>query len=349
MQEKPASQKKPTINDVARLANVSKKTVSRVLNKSPLTTEVTRSRVEKVIRELGFVPNPQARALALRRNFFIVLFHDNPNAQTVLNFQKGVLDRIKTSDLALVVRPVDRHSPEMLDDIAHFLDQQRPLAALILPPISEDDRIAQLLRAKNIAYARIGSAQLDDVQHSVFSNDREAVKSACQELIGAGHKSIALIKGPSGFRSGAEREQGFREAMRDAGLAVEERFVVEGNYRLQSGYLAAQKLLDDDHPPTAIFASNDEMAAGALHAARERGINVPDDLSLVGFDDSPTASHLWPPLSTVRWPIMEMGRVAAQKVALPYLPDGDDADMDYARLSSEFIARKSVAPPKRDC
>ncbi|MFC4291533.1 LacI family DNA-binding transcriptional regulator [Sphingorhabdus arenilitoris] len=346
MAQNTASDKKPTINDVARLANVSKKTVSRVLNKSPLTTEVTRARVEKVIDELGFVPNPQARALALRRNFFIVLFHDNPNAQTVLNFQKGVLDRIKTSDLALVVRPVDRHSPDMLDDIAHFLDQQRPLAALVLPPISEDDRIAELLRAKNVEYARIGSAQLDDLPHSVFSNDREAVKAACSELIRAGHKAIALIKGPAGFRSAAEREQGFREAMAAAGLPVEEHFVVEGTYRLNSGYVAAQKLLAGDNPPTAIFASNDEMAAGALHAARERGINVPEDLSLVGFDDSPTASHLWPPLSTVRWPIMEMGRMAAQKVAQRYLPDGTDTDLDDAQLSSEFISRKSIAPPR---
>ena len=127
----------PTINDVARVAGVSKKTVSRVINRSPLLREATRAKVEKVIAELGYTPNPQARALALRRNFLIGLLHDNPNAQTVLNFQEGVLDAIRDTEFALVVRPVDRHSPAMLDDIRNFLEQQRLYGVLILPPISE--------------------------------------------------------------------------------------------------------------------------------------------------------------------------------------------------------------------
>src|ERR1043165_9957640 len=123
-----------TINDVARLAGVSKKTVSRVINSSPLLNEETRGRVEKVIRELGYVPNPQARALALRRNFLVGLIHDNPNAQMVLNMQQGILGALEATDFGVVARAVDRNSSMMLDDVRLFLERQRLFGVVLLPP-----------------------------------------------------------------------------------------------------------------------------------------------------------------------------------------------------------------------
>src|ERR1700712_5198949 len=129
----------PTINDVARIAGVSKKTVSRVINKSPLLNGDTRQRVEKVIAEIGYIPNPQARALALRRNYLIGLVHDNPNAQTVMNVQRGMLEALQGTEFELVVRPVDRGSATMLDDLRHFLERQRLFGVVLLPPISEND------------------------------------------------------------------------------------------------------------------------------------------------------------------------------------------------------------------
>ena len=134
----------PTINDVARLSGVSKKTVSRVINNSPLLNEETRRKVAEVIADLGYVPNPQARALALRRNFLIGLIHDNPNGQMVLGVQEGILEAIRETNYALVVRPVDRKSPRLLDDIRHFIERQQPYGVLILPPMSENDAIAEL-------------------------------------------------------------------------------------------------------------------------------------------------------------------------------------------------------------
>src|SRR3982750_4431081 len=122
--EKPGQ---PTINDVARISGVSKKTVSRVINRSPLLNDETREKVLKVIRELGYVPNPQARALALRTNFLIGLIHDNPNAQMVLNVQEGILEALQGTDFAMVVRPVDRNSAMMLEDVGYFLERQRLL------------------------------------------------------------------------------------------------------------------------------------------------------------------------------------------------------------------------------
>ncbi len=328
----------PTINDVARVAGVSKKTVSRVINRSPMLKPDTRQKVEAVIAELGYIPNPQARALALRRNFLLGLLHDNPNAQTVLNFQEGVLDAIRDTEFALVVRPVDRHSPDLLDDIRNFLEQQRLYGVMILPPISERDEIAEICRELRCGYVRMGSAELDEPMHLVQSNDREAVGVAVDHLVACGHRRIALITGPEGFRSAIERQAGFMEAMQRHDLAVPAELVVEGNYRFESGKAAAEQLLALDNPPTAIFACNDEMAIGALQLAQQRGLNVPEDLSLIGFDDTPIAAHIWPPLTTVRWPIRKMAEAAALKLIRP-----DDADSQPALFISDLMRRQSVA------
>ena len=334
------SNKTPTINDVARAAGVSKKTVSRVINRSALLKQDTRKKVEAVIAELGYVPNPQARALALRRNFLLGLLHDNPNAQTVLNFQEGVLDAIRDTEFALVVRPIDRHSPDMLEDIRDFLEKQRLFGIMVLPPVSENDDIAAICRELNCGYVRMGSAELDEPEHLVESNDREAVGWAVDHLVERGHRRIALIEGPEGFRSAFERRAGFLAAMKRHGLEVPADAMVQGTYRFNSGIAAANRLLDASPRPTAILASNDEMAAGALHAARQRNLNVPEDLSLIGFDDSPIAAHIWPPMTTVGWPIREMAKAAALKLIAP----GEAAAQPFKFLS-RLVQRDSVAPP----
>lgn len=333
--------KTPTINDVARLSGVSKKTVSRVINRSALLSEDTRTKVEAVIAQLGYVPNPQARALALRHNFLLGLLHDNPNAQTVLNFQEGVLDAIRDTEFALAVRPVDRHSPTMMDDIRRFLEQQRLYGVLILPPISENDALAQLCLEMGCGYVRMGSAMLDDEDHIVASNDREMVAEAVDHLVELGHRKIALIEGPDGFRSAFERREGFMAAMQAHGLAVPQEWRAQGTYRFESGIAATTRLLEAADRPTAIFASNDEMAAGAFHAARQRDLKVPDDLSIIGFDDSPIAAHIWPPMTTVGWPVREMGRAAALKLIAP-----DDPAAQAFRFPAKLVKRLSVAPPR---
>jgi len=330
----------PTINDVARIAGVSKKTVSRVINRSPLLHADTRARVERVIGELGYIPNPQARALALRRNFLIGLVHDNPNAQTVMNVQHGLLAGLHGSEFELVVRPVDRASPTMLDDLRHFLERQRLFGVLLMPPISEDDGVARLCAAIGCRYVRMGSAMLDVPAQMVASDDRIAVQAAAACLIEAGHRRIGFIGGPAGFRSAHERRAGFDAALAAAGLALSDDRVAEGGYTFESGLAAAERLLDARPRPTAIFAANDEMAAGVVHAARRRGLAIPADLSIIGFDDTPIAAHVWPPLTTVRWPSAAMAEAAARK-----LIDADD-EAQPCLFPAALIHRASVAPPK---
>lgn len=335
---------KPTINDVARLAEVSKKTVSRVINRSPLLNDETRERVEKVIRELGYVPNPQARALALRRNFLVGLIHDNPNAQMVLNMQQGILEALHGTDFEMVVRPVDRTSPMMLQDVRMFLERQRLFGVVLLPPISENDALADLCNELGCRYVRVGSAELDDASHMVASNDREVVREATEHLIQQGHRLIALIEGPDGFRSAQERRLGFEDALAGAGLALPRSLIARGNYTFETGVTAANRLFDLSPRPTAIFASNDEMAAGVVFAARERGITVPGQLSVIGFDDTPIAAHIWPPMTTVRWPIVSMARAAARKL-VGEIVGGEAAEPQPAVLPSVLVKRASVGPP----
>jgi LacI family transcriptional regulator len=339
----------PTINDVARVAGVSKKTVSRVINRSPLLNEDTRRRVEGVIGDLGYIPNPQARALALGRNFLIGLVHDNPNAQTVMNVQQGMLEALYDTEFEMVVRPLNRGSATMLQDLRHFLERQRLFGVLLMPPISENDAIAQICIDIGCRYVRMGSAELDIEDHMVASNDRDAVREATKYLIAEGHRRIGLIAGPHGFRSARERRLGFEDALRDAGIALPRSMIADGNYQFDSGLVAADRLLDLVPRPTAIFSCNDEMAAGVIHAACQRGLSVPRDLSVIGFDDTPIAAHMWPPLTTVRWPIATMARSAALKLIAGVTEQtSDDQVREPSLFRSTLIRRSSVAGPAAD-
>ncbi|MEG3147985.1 LacI family DNA-binding transcriptional regulator [Sphingomonas sp. RT2P30] len=336
----------PTINDVARIAGVSKKTVSRVINRSPLLNEETRRKVEEVIEGLSYIPNPQARGLALRRNFLIGLVHDNPNAQTVMNVQQGMLEALRGTEFEMVVRPVDRGSATMLDDLRHFLERQRLFGVLLMPPISENDSVAKLCADIGCRYVRMGSAPLDKPENMVTSNDREAVREATEHLIAQGHRRIGLVAGPHGFRSALERRLGFEDALAAAGIALPRSMVADGNYTFDSGLVAAERLLDVMPRPTAILSCNDEMAAGVIHAARQRGLDIPRDLSIIGFDDTPIAAHVWPPLTTVRWPIASMARSAALKLLSGIDGDeGEDKVEEPSVFLSTLIRRGSVAPP----
>lgn len=333
---------RPTINDVAAAANVSKKTVSRVINNSPLLSDKTREKVEAVIKELGFVPNLQARAFALRRNFIIAAIHDNPNAQFLVNVQQGVMEAIEGSEFGLMVQPFDRNSPAFEDDVRAFLERQRPHGVVLLPPLSSDESLVELCRESGTRYVRMSSIKNDEEAQLVSSNDREAVRQATEYLISKGHKRIGLIKGPVGFTSPQERRAGFEEALSAAGLSLPPELVRPGDYTFESGVLAAKELLSLDEPPTAIFACNDEMAIGAMITCRRSGLLIPDDVSIVGFDDTPLSSHVWPSLTTVRWPIGEMARLAAVKLIGPANAAADHPWL----LPSRLIERESVTPPK---
>ena len=332
-----------TINDVARLAKVSKKTISRVINNSPLLKQETRDRVLAIIEEVGYQPDPQARGLAFRRSFLIGLIYDNPNAQYVIDMQQGILDVIRGSGYELVVHPCSRQHPNFLSDIRKFVERQRLFGAVLPPRVSEDDGLVAMLEEIGCPYSRIAAVSLDLPGRMVVTHDRKGAAAAAIHLADLGHRVIGHISGPANFRSAHERHQGVIEGLAARGLELGADYYAEGGYTFDSGVQATQKLLATTPRPTAIFAGNDEMAAGVCRAAREAGLDIPRDLSVIGFDDSPMAGKVWPPLTTVRLPIREMGAIAARKL-LAQAPGAVPESRETA-VEPVLVVRQSTSAP----
>lgn len=337
------SGKRATINDVARVAEVSKKTVSRVINQSPFVREETRLRVQAVIDDLDFTPDPQARGLAFRRSFLIGMVYDQPSPTYIVNMQQGVLDALKGSGFELVVHPCSRNSPTLLEDIRGFIERQRLFGVIMPPSVSEDDSVIALLRELDCPYVRIASLALDDPQSMVVTNDWIGAAEAARHLADLGHRRIALVRGLASFRSSVVRGQGFIDALAERGITIPAAYDIQGAYTFESGVQAGQTLLSLPEPPTAIFTLNDDMALGVMQAARERGLELPRDLSVVGFDDLPMAAWVWPNLTSVRLPIRDMGRMAAEKL-LASTRGVDPAKMVQPEVRPALVVRNSAIP-----
>lgn len=339
-----AAGRRPTINDVARLARVSKKTVSRVINKSPSVKDDTRSKVEAVIKRYGYAPDPQARGLAFRKSFLIGLIYDNPNPQYVIDMQQGILNAVRGSGYELVVHPCDRRAPNFLTDVRNFVQRQKLFGVVLPPSVSEDERVAQLLTEVECPYVRIASVAFDAPECMLVTHDSEGAAEAARHLADAGHQRIAFISGPSTFKSSHERGRGFAGGLAERGLELRPEYRREGAYTFESGVACARDLLAMGSPPTAIFTGNDEMAAGVYKAARDAGLEIPRDLSVVGFDDSPLAERVWPPLTSVRLPIRDMGRIAAEKL-LERALDKKERTQDDGEVFPKLVERRSTASP----
>jgi LacI family transcriptional regulator len=214
------SRKRPTINDIARLANVSKKTVSRVINDSPFVREETREKISAIINELGFAPDPQARGLAFRRSFLIGMIYDNPTPQYVVNMQQGILDAMKGTSFELVIRPCNRQDPHFLHDMRAFVERQKLFGVVLPPSVSEDERLIGVLDDINCPYVRIASISLDSPERMVVTHDHIGGVEAARHLVKLGHTRIAHISGPSLFRSAHERRRGFAQGLAETGLKL---------------------------------------------------------------------------------------------------------------------------------
>lgn len=340
---KPPVPGKATINDIARLSGVSKKTVSRVINDSPLVKPDTRARVHALMREYGYAPDPQARGLAFRKSFLVGLVFDNPTAQYIVNMQYGVLDALRDTGYELVVHPCDSKSEGYIDGIRRFVQQQKLHGVILIPRVSEDQALADALRAIDCRYVRIASVPFDEPGRMLVTQDRLAGAEAAHYLESLGHRRIGLITGPRRYRSAIERGDGFLDALARRGIRLPPDAVYEGGYTFESGVAGAEQLLSRSDRPTAIFACNDEMAAGVYKAAQRMGISIPAELSVVGYDDSPLASQLWPALSTIRLPVRDVGRQAA---SLLLAPDAGNATSVLASVTPHLVTRDSCLPPQ---
>ncbi|WP_313493935.1 LacI family DNA-binding transcriptional regulator [Stenotrophomonas sp.] len=331
-----------TINDIARLSGVSKKTVSRIINNSPLVRKDTRDKVEALMREVGYTPDPLARGLAFRRSFLIGMVYDNPTAQYVVDMQNGALDALRGSSFELVVHPCDTRSPGYIEGVKRFVQQQKLHGVILVPRASEDQALADMLDEIGCRFTRIASLPLDETSQMVITHDRDGAAEAADYLLSLGHRDIALITGPTAYRSAHERTAGFLEALERRGIELPPARIIEAGYTFESGVAAAEKLLLGKQRPTAIFTGNDEMAAGVYKVAMRAGINIPRELSVVGYDDSPLASRLWPSLTSVRRNTRDTGRTAA---AMLIQPEGKNA-LPLASVRPHLIVRDSCQPPQ---
>ncbi|TFI57968.1 LacI family DNA-binding transcriptional regulator [Sphingomonas parva] len=335
-----------TIHDVARRAGVSSMTVSRVINGETRVRAATRTRVDAAIRELNFAPNPAARTLAGGSALRLGLVLSIPNAAYLSEFLVGALERCSQINAQLIVK---RYMPgEDLAAAADMLIDARLDGAILPPPVCDAEPLVARLRAAGIALIATGSMRPSNTLASIGIDDFAAARSMTRHLVRLGHRRIGFITGRPEHASSSLRLQGYRAAMEEAGLAVAPELVAAGTFTYHSGLDAAERLLGHMPMPSAIFASNDDMAAAAVAVAHRRGLDVPADLSVVGFDDTPLATTIWPELTTVRQPVSTMSEEAVTMLTelIREQRDGGGQEPPHRLLDFELIRRQSDAVPK---
>ncbi len=305
--------RRKTIIDVGRHAGVSTKTVSRVFNDAPHVSDAIRQRVLAAAAALNYHPNVMAQALVRRRSHMIGLVYENPSPSYVTELQMGVLHRLRDERYRLVVIPVESIA-DRAGEVVSLLRSAALDGVVLAPPASDNPRILDDLAAAGIRCARIAPTRLLDAGPSNIVDDVTAAREIAAHVIGLGHRDIAIIKGDPTHASSEARLLGYSQAFDAAGVVMRLDWIEQGLFTRESGQVAARSLLAGSRRPSAILAQNDEMAVGALMAAREHGLSVPKDLSIAGFDDSDVARIAWPTLTTVRQPVFDMAVAAADMV-----------------------------------
>jgi LacI family transcriptional regulator len=331
-----------TLEDVAALAEVSAKTVSRVVNAEPTVSEKTRERVLRAIDLLDYKPNLNARMLAGERSYLIGLFYDKPG-DYLTNFQAGAADRCRESGYHLMLESWDRDSPQFTRQVSTLLRQMRLDGVILLPPLSDDVLIGNTLRDASVPSVRIAPRDRMDDSPSIGIDDYLAARQLTAHLLGLGHRRIGFILGKPGHGATEERYRGFADEMRAHSTPIDASLVETGNFVFTDGVACAQRLLSAQSPPTAIFASNDDMAAAVISVAHKMGLELPTQLSVVGFDDAPVATMIWPLLTTVRQPVTTMARLAAELI-IENSPRrlGWPSPLPHRTLDFELILRDST-------
>jgi DNA-binding LacI/PurR family transcriptional regulator len=301
---------RPTLEEVAARAGVGRGTVSRVINGSPRVSEATRSAVEAAVAELGYVPNTAARALAANRTDAIALVVPEPETRFFAepyfsDVLRGVGAELSETEMQLLL--IFAGSDQRRQRLAQYLAAHR-VDGVLLVSVHADDPLPDLLSQLEIPAVISGRRSADEPLPSVDSDNFAGACSAVEHLLARGRTSIATITGRLDVYGAQRRLDGYRAALLDAGRPVDERLVAPGDFTEEGGRRAMAELLEARPGIDAVFAGSDVMAAGARQALREAGRRIPDDVALVGFDDSAIARHMDPPLTSVRQPIEEMGR-----------------------------------------
>lgn len=328
------------IEDVAAAAGVSIKTVSRVMNREPGVRPETREKVTKAAEELRYTPHVSARSLAGSRSFNVALVYNNPSDNYMMGVISGVLEACAAEQYHMILCPVALDEKTMLADIEALLAHSRPDGLLLTPPLTDSPALRQRLIALDIPYARISPRTHDDGV-SIAMDEPLAAEQMVDHLVALGHRRIAHVTGHPAHGASQWRLDGYRRGLARAGITPDPRLEVPGEFSFESGVWAAMRLLDLDPRPTAIFAANDDMASGVIHVAHERGLRIPQDLSVCGFDDTPLSRQIFPALTTIHQPTRDMGHMATSAL-LGYLREPKPSAQ--VRVPHTLIVRESTGP-----
>ncbi|MRW90493.1 LacI family DNA-binding transcriptional regulator [Duganella sp. FT80W] len=345
----PAAQSRsqaPTMADVAELAGVSPMTVSRVMNGDTAVREKTRLRVDAAVAALNYVPNQAARRLAGSRPIRVGFLYSNPSAGYLSEFLVGLLNQASPNNVQLVV--------EKCEADEHGVDQARRLIAngvdgiILPPPLCDVRNLIDLIAASGTPAMAVACGQPDPRVSGVSIDDYQAAYAMTCHLIALGHQRIGFVIGHPNQSASARRLAGFKAALTDKHMPLAPELMVQGLFTYRSGLDAAEVLLNLEHRPTAIFASNDDMAAAVVAIAHRLGLDVPGDLTVAGFDDTALATTIWPELTTVRQPITDMAEAAVQFLVrqIRAQRNGEPEPPQHALMEHTLVRRQSDAAPR---
>lgn len=333
-----------TIDEVALLAGVSPMTVSRVVNGQGKVRDSTRENVMRAVRELGYTPNLAASSLAAAQHTRIALIYTNPSSAYLRELLVGALSGAARTAAQLVIDTWDNLNADEQRSAARVL--ARSVAGVILPPpLCESKAVIKEFVSAGVPVVSIASGRFSNEISCVRIDDFRASKEITAHLIAQGHTRIGYIKGHPNQTASAHRYEGFQAALSEAGITHDETLVEQGYYTYRSGLEASEKILAHKQGPTAIFASNDDMAAAVISVAHRKGLDVPRDLSVVGFDDTFAATTVWPELTTIHQPISDMADSAIDILLRNIRRKDRSTRMLVDHVAPyQLIIRDSVAP-----
>ena len=342
---------KATIDDVAELAGVSIKTVSRVVNQEPNVRDSTRARVEEAIARLNYRPNLSARNLAKQRSYLIGLIYDDPSAYEipsagyVISMQLGALKACRTADYELLIHPCNYRSRNIGPELKALIEHARPVGIVLAAPLSNMPRIVDAIEATGTPLVRLSPGTPSVSQPTVVTNDREISAEMTRYLASLGHRRIAFIKGHTSHKAVGNRYIGYLDGLKQSGLRFSSDLVEQGDNSFDSGEAAGMRLLQRTQRPTAIFAANDDMAAGVIRAADLLAVSVPGEVSVAGCDDISLARQICPSLTTIRQPLAAM----AERAALMLIGGAREGVAAQARevVPATLQIRESTGPAPR--
>ena len=341
-----------TITDVARQAGVSIKTVSRVINREPNVRTSTREKVERAIVALKYSPNQSARKLASHRSRLVALVFDDPSAYEIpssgyiIKMQLGALRACQRAGYDLLIHPCRYRSRSAGAELAAMIEHSRPDGILLAAPLSDVPKLVRAIQEIGTPFVRLSPGEKKRGHLSVSTNDREISAEMTRYLVSLGHKRIGFITGDPGHKAVARRYLGYRDGLEQSGLKFSDRLVAKGDNSFGSGEAGGTKLLELPVRPTAIFAANDDMAAGVIRVADRLGIAIPAQLSVAGFDDIALARLVYPALTTIRQPLGVMADRAVSEIISAVSAGGEPGGA--ITIPAGLQIRESTGPAPTD-